>query len=683
MIDRPMATAKKQNASYREFELSDEQRTTLASLCQTFNPKLTPEAGDVAAVFENAANDWRIVDRIVKLVQVGSSEERGGFLRLLDELGQLGRGWTTGGAVRRFSDLPLADRLTVVDRLLHSREPHIVAMVRSIQRLTLQASYSGIDGNHLQESQQLRELHSALSYGFSSAMVPPPDGLAPSKIGLAQRRLACDYLVIGSGAAGAVMAAELAETGRSVLLVDGGPIVPRLQLGESEIVAANHFENYGTFDWGDCDVAITAAKTFGGGPVVNWGSCVDPPERLLQRWAKEFGFLDGLSEDFSHSLYTVRRRLRVTSETATVNSQNEKLRAGLERLGWHWQPVERNAVNCSGCDRCDFGCPSGSRQDTRETYLLDAQRLGVHLFPDCQVERLVFEGDRAVAAIARAKTEFDPEAEIEIEFRDVVICAGAIHSPAILLRSGLNLRHLGKNLHVHPTAIIPAWYGEEINAWRGPAQSVSSGQFSMRDEKGHGFWLETVPVHPGMTAMMLPWSSPRQHKRLMQLMTHMATTSIRCHDNGGGELALDRYGRPRVLYRLQRQDFWNLKDGVEAGLNVQQQAGAVMACLPTWDDHPIDFSENSRELSRGEWRPRLDRYFGEKTAKLFSVHQFSTCRLAHSPALGVVDLSGRVYGCRNVYVTDASVLPTATGVNPMLTIITLSHFLAQKIKNLT
>ncbi len=664
-------------------ELTERQTRTLRALCDTFNPQLSPGPGDSAEVFGNHAEAWPIVQRIVGLAMRLEPQDRRKFGRLLDALGDWRRGWWYGGVVRPFADLPSEAKLQVVQRLLGSRDRSVAAMIRSLQRLTLYTCYAGGGGKRIDSRDRLRRLHQALGYGFATDAVTKPDEVRPSRIELGQRRLACDYLVVGSGAAGAVMAAELAETGKSVMLVDCAPIAPRSELGQSEEASSNFYRSFGELNCGDSQVLLTMAATFGGGPVVNWGTCLDPPRHLLQQWANEYGFVDGLSHDFAHSLYTVRRRLQVALASSHVNRQNDLLRIGAERLGWHWHQLERNGVDCIGCDRCDFGCPSGARQDTRETYLLDAQRLGVFLLPECRIERLEFDGDRAVKAAARARTEADPEAEIEIDFRDVVLCAGAIHTPAILLCSGLSLPHLGKNLHVHPSALVPAWHGDEIKAWLGPAQTIACDEFARRDERGFGVTLETAPLHPGLAAMVLPWSEPRQHKRMMQELRRFTITLVLCRDRGGGQVCLGKNGLPIVKYRLSHPDFWNLHDGIEAAIAVQFAAGAQAAYLPTWDWQGVGPSEKRWELERTDWRRTTDRRLRPERLKLFSAHQFSTCRMANSAARGVVDNVGRVFGTRNVFVTDASALPTATGVNPMLTITTFSHFLAQKIKEIT
>ncbi len=664
------------------FALNERQQRTLARLCETFNPRLKPEAGDVPAFFENCVSESPVVARIVSLVRRLETHERSRILQLLDELGVPGRGWRVGGPIRAFDSLSLEQRTAVVKKLLRSRDSVNKAIVRSIQRLSLQGSYVSKSADEIPFGALQTKLHESIGYIYRNPQVAGVDHLMPSTLAVGQRQLACEYLVVGSGAAGAVMAAELAETGKRVLLVDSCEIASRSTLGQSETQANSRLESHGAFNCGSNPVLVTAAKTFGGGPVVNWGTCLDPPIKLLEQWANEFGFHDAVSADFQHSLFTVRRRLQVSDATSSLNRQNELLQTGLQRLGWKARLLERNAVDCNNCDRCEFGCTSGARQDTRETYLMDAQRLGAFLLPQCRLERLLFDGDRAIKALAIMKSETDSDIEVEISFRHVVLCAGAIHTPAILLRSGIAVPNLGQNLHLHPAAVVPAFHSEPVRGWLGAVQTIASDEWSVLDAEGYGIWLEVAPVHPGFAAMVLPWSDARQHKRLMQRIDRLANTLVICRDRGGGRVALDAQGRPKVFYSLDIRDEMNLQEGIGAALEVQEAAGADTAFLPTWDALEFNLRHDENESSVN-LRDRVSQLQLRGRLKLFSAHQFSTCRLASSPTLGVVDCTARLFGKRNVFVTDSSSLPTATGVNPMLTITTWSHFLAQKIKELT
>ncbi|MEZ6093158.1 MAG: GMC family oxidoreductase [Pirellulaceae bacterium] len=582
-------------------------------------------------------------------------------------------GWLTarfGFAPTRFSKRIIDIQMSIVERLLADGNKQEQWLLRSIQRISLATRYAVTEPEQLTPSQAT--YLDQIGYPLQTDQVPRPDRITVSKTAPGQRSFAAHYLVIGSGAAGAVMAAELAETGRDVLLVDEGHLVPRSELGGNEATANSQFyRTHGAFSLGENDTLITSAKTFGGGPVVNWGSCVDPPDFVLDEWARKFGFVDALSDDFKHSLFTVRRRLQISRDSTTLNRQNELLKVGLNRIGIEPKILERNAVECSGCDRCEFGCPTGARRDTRQTYLLDAQRLGVYLLPGCRIDRLEFEGSTATSAIAHLRTE-EGVVDAKLQFREVVVCSNAIESPALLLRSGLRARHLGKNLSLHPAVIVPAFFDTLVQGWHGPAQSVYTNLLENLDGEHRGALVETAPIHPGIASLYVPWDAKNKHARWMARLGSMAAVIVLARDRGGGEVFLNSQRQSRVRYRLQQPARNALAHGTIIASEAMFAAGAEAVITPTWG--PLNLNSGAEA--------KLQR-LKHADFKLFSAHQFSTCRISNSAKGGVVDTCGRVFGTKNVYVTDSSVLPTAPGVNPMLTITTVSHYLSQKIKAVT
>ncbi len=661
--------------------VSDKTKRTIAAIADTFNPSLDPSGTDNPHFFRNSAIAQGVAGRIEKHIESICASEQDKVIRFLARLDSPFFGLKLRRGGYSFSNAPLARRVSIVRRILESDDSFAKWTLRSIQRLSLQGSYvtTGPVENHSSNA----AMYEAIGYSTENQKVPRPQSLEASTIADRQISFACHYLVIGSGAAGAVMAAELAETGKSVLLVDAGRIVPGSELGLSESRAIRDlYQTFGTWANGDNEVLITTARTFGGGPVANWGTCYSPPRQVLQEWANRFGFVDVLNDDFEHSVYTVKRRLEVSTKTSIVNRQNHLLRQGIESLGLPTKLLERNASGCSGCDRCEFGCASGARRDTQQTYLMDAQRLGVYLLPKCEITKLNFKNDVAFEAEGILRDESGNPRDVRLQFRHVVVCGGAIHTPAILLRSGIRLRHLGKNLYLHPSAIVNAFFKDRVCAWDGPAQSIASDCFANLDGAGNGVLLETAPVHPGLAALYLPWNDPWHHKRLMQGIDHLAAILVLCRDSGHGELAIDSRGRPKIKYRFSPYDNSHLRSGIRLATAAMQTAGAETVYLPNWRSPGIDCLITKNLASYLAPRTLRDRDLSPEW-KLFSAHQMSTCRIGASPTEAVVDHLGRVFGTKNVYVTDASVFPTAIGVNPMITVTALSHYLAQGIKAVT
>jgi len=204
-------------------------------------------------------------------------------------------------------------------------------------------------------------------------------------------------------------------------------------------------------------------------------------------------------------------------------------------------------------------------------------------------------------------------------------------------------------------------------------------QFANLDGRGYGVRLETAPTHPGLAALTLPWLSGRGHKHLMQKLHQMANIIVLTRDFHGGRVTADRDGNPVLHYRLHPYDGRHLMRGLLEALRVHRAAGAVEVSAP----HNAHLSfHNKRDKDFEGFLAQVEAQgFKPNAYALFSAHQMSSCRIGGSTALGAVDPTGEMYEVKNLFVADGSVLPTASGVNPMVTIMGTAHYLAQQMKS--
>jgi choline dehydrogenase-like flavoprotein len=202
--------------------------------------------------------------------------------------------------------------------------------------------------------------------------------------------------------------------------------------------------------------------------------------------------------------------------------------------------------------------------------------------------------------------------------------------------------------------------------------------FADLDGRGYGVRLMNAPGHPGLFALATAWKSGRQHKQAMQQMEHTANIIIITRDYHGGQVKIDRAGNPVLDYRLHPNDAQHMMKGIQEALRIHVAAGAVEVHAP----------HNSRPTFRPGRDGTFDAYLKRVAAlglpsngfALFSAHQMSSARIAGSAAQGVADPNGETYEVKGLFIADGSVLPTCSGVNPMLTILGTAHFLAQRIK---
>jgi choline dehydrogenase-like flavoprotein len=261
----------------------------------------------------------------------------------------------------------------------------------------------------------------------------------------------------------------------------------------------------------------------------------------------------------------------------------------------------------------------------------------------------------------------------------VVVAAGGVESPALLLRSGLTLPQLGRNLHLHPTTAVAGLYSDRVEAWAGPPQTIVSNHFA-KIEGNYGFRLETAPMHPGLMAFAMPWASARQHRRTMQRCANVSAIIALARDASGGRVRVRRDGTTVITYHPGRMEQSLLGRGVAAAVRVHAAAGAqeVHTLYATGLSFRRNAATASKDIDAFCDRVARERMAGNR-AQLFSAHQMGTCRIGRDPRSAVCNERGEVFGVRGLFVADASSFPASSGVNPMITVMALAKCIAEGI----
>ena len=581
--------------------------------------------------------------------------------------------------MRPFNSLSLDERAGVLAHWRDHRDGKLRSFFQLVKRLTLYLSYTHPDPKSQSNSKNIT--WQAIGYDGETPLEAQPElDINFAKLKPHAEEIECDYLIIGSGAGGSVMAAELAKQNCRIIIAEKADYAPPSDFGTSEFEGmAKHFEDGGTLATSDLGISVLAGSSVGGGTAVNWMTCLDPPKPVLKHWADQFGFEAVLEERFQTSLLAIRKRLNVSTANSQHNLQNQKLLDGCDQLGFEAQQIQRNAKDCGDCGYCGFGCRSGAKQDTRQTFLADAMRLGAELLPSCTIERIVRDGKVATHAIAQVREADGNTRTLKIKFRTCVVAGGSISTPALLLRSGFENPHIGQNLRLHPTTAVVGFYDHPILPWKGAPQTIVCDEFSNLDGNDFGVRLETAPLHPGLGASALAWRDPKHNKRLLQQLGNSANTIVIARDRGSGAVVLDENQQVQIQYALSQTDQEHLLHGAARAVELHRATGAKFILGP--HQTPTEFS---REMSDKEFKRALGQMNGlggdANRLTLFSAHQMSSVRIADSPTRGAVDLQGRSYDAENVYVCDASIFPTAVGVNPMITIMGLSHMLAHLLR---
>ena len=284
--------------------------------------------------------------------------------------------------------------------------------------------------------------------------------------------------------------------------------------------------------------------------------------------------------------------------------------------------------------------------------------------------KVILEDGRAAGVTAKV-----PGGEITVRARQVALAGGSLLSPVVLLRSGIATATAGRGLHLHPVAAILALYPESLLPWSGVPQSVMSDAFAEVDEGRWGFRLEAAPTHPGIIASGSPWWSSQDHREVMAQCDHMAAFLAIVRDRGTGRVSIGRDGGVDIHYQPAAAERELLRRGSVELAKVHRAAGATRIIPLLTPPHGWRDGE-----AFDPWLDALGRRsISPNRILLFTAHQMSSCRIGTSAKDSVADPDGQVHGVPGLWVTDASAMPTASGVNPMLSLMALARRTATRM----
>ncbi|HEX6289010.1 MAG TPA: GMC family oxidoreductase N-terminal domain-containing protein [Herpetosiphonaceae bacterium] len=665
------------SATHSAAILSPTERATLTAACDALLPSLSAGPDEHADLFMRSAAELDIATAIERALTTFDRGQQAEFKRLLRVLDQPLVNGVLIGRRARFRDLALPER----ERVLQSLATHRWSLLRTgfqvLKRLATFLFYSVIDESGLNPT------WAAIGYTPS----PNPPAIRPALTLTTIDRpttLECDVCVIGSGAGGSVVAAELAAANKRVIVLEAGGGQQAPDFDQRELVGMERlYLDRGMIATRDLGVAILAGATLGGGTAVNWQTSLRTPPAIRDEWAARSGCAHFGDESFTRSLDAVTARLNVGESESVVNRNNATLRDGCDTLGYRWQTLPRNARDCdpAQCGYCVYGCRHGGKQSTAVTYLHDAQRLGdTTIVPRCRADRITLANGHVTGVIATATDAAQRTYAVQVRASVVVVAAGALHSPLILMRSGLKLPALGRNLFLHPTTAVSGTYSQRIELWDGPPQTILCNEFAELSGR-YGFRLETAPAHPGLLAMATPWFSARDHRRQMQATAYKSAAIVLVRDQVGGRVQPGRSGRPVVTYRPGPQERAHLQRGVQEAVRIHLAAGAHEVLTLHARQQLFRRGAESSSAAIDAFCAELARQMVDRNwLTLFSAHQMGTCRMGRDPRTAVCDADGAVFGVRGLFVADASAFPASSGVNPMITIMALAHHTAQRIK---
>jgi len=481
------------------------------------------------------------------------------------------------------------------------------------------------------------------------------------------RELAADVVVIGTGAGGAVVAAELAERGARVVVLEEGAHRRGADFdGRPVAMMPLLYRDHGLrAAIGNAVIPIPTGRCVGGTTTINSGTCYRALDGAFARWEREFG-LDGLQGELAPCYERVERAIAVAPVPDALFGNGERLAAAAcARLGWRAGAIPRNAAGCRGTGVCAFGCPRDAKQATHVSYVPRALAAGATLVTGARAERIELAGGRAtgisVALVDDAGRRTGRRLRVRAE--RVVVAAGALATPVLLARSGLAGRgsHVGRHLHVHPAVRVLAVLAERVAAWEGVPQAWHVAEF-----EAEGIFLQGQFTPPTLHAPNLPGFG-LAHKRRMEDYARMTSFGALISDASEGRVL----GSGAILYWMRRGDVEKLRRAVALTARLLFEAGA-REVYPGVRRHAV--LRGATDLAALEAaRVRAADF------DMMAFHPMGTARMARDPARGAVGRDGALFACHGVHVADASLLPSSCGVNPQLTIMALATRVAERI----
>ncbi|MEM7313156.1 MAG: GMC family oxidoreductase, partial [Planctomycetota bacterium] len=652
--------------------LNDRERRVLSAFCDTIHPRANDADNPRGPALRAAlsASDRGLPEMVEKILEAKEAKTRRRLRLMLKLLERRAINGMLAGHWAPFTKLSTEQRTEVLLAMANSPFNRIRGAFHGVKQLVSFLAYAN------SAKGKDNPFWPRFNYDGRAATVEESDDVLPTVNITHSQTLKCDVLVIGSGAGGAVVAAELAAAGQDVIVVDKGDYFSNSKLPNNELDGMRLlYEERGSLRTADRAIVVLAGSTLGGGTTVNWMTCLEPPMQLREQWAREHGFKAATSEAYADSVRSVMNRINVNQEESAPNFQNLAMERGCEALGYECSVISRNTKNCVKCDFCNFGCRYGAKQDTRRTYLHDAVSHNARIVVRANVNQINHKASRVTGADMTVCDEAGIQHVVKVECDRVVVSAGAIHTPAILMRSGLSNRNIGSNLHLHPVGGIFARYSEPVEAWKGAPQTRICEHFADLDGDGYGVRLENSPAHPGLWGLALPWQGGKRFRELMHQIPHLANTIVLTRDKFSGRVLLDSNGHPILDYKLNPYDAKHLMYGLEQSLRISRAAGAELVYGPHNDclsfecsRSDSEFEDYIKKVHECGTRPN---HLG-----LFCAHQMASCRIGGSSSLGAISPEGESYDVKNLYVADGSSLPTSTGVNPMVTILSTAHHIA-------
>ncbi|KAL2827599.1 hypothetical protein BDW59DRAFT_56234 [Aspergillus cavernicola] len=660
----------------------------------------SPDAAVLATQYleENLTSIPEVRQALQRLfTQYVHQEGRNGLSMILTALNTRAGSLLLTGSMIPIQDQPFYVREQVLQGWADSRLPPVRAVYRGLTAMFKKTWVTFSPTLYPTVGVPLVPIHGSPQDGFQYEFLQFPPGQKPEMI-------ETDVIVIGSGCGGSVAAKNLAEAGKRVIVVEKGYSFSTRQFPMKPSEGFNNmFDSGGSVTNDEGSMGVLYGSTWGGGGTINWSASLQTQGYVRREWANR-GLPFFTSMEFQNSLDRVCDRMGVSAECTNHNKANRMILEGARKLGYAAKAVPQNTGGTTHyCGHCTLGCHSGGKKGPIESFLVDAANANATFIEGFNVERVLFskkKAGRVASGVLGTWVSRDAhfgvsgvgavKRKVIIRARKVIVSCGSLHSPLLLLRSGIKNSNIGRNLYLHPVAISTAVFDEAIRPWEGACLTTVMNEFENIDGQGHGFKLECVSMLPAAILPIFTWRDGLDFKLQVAKLSHSAGFITLIRDRDSGRVYADpNDGRVRIDYSVSAFDRHHMVEALITSAKISYISGAKEIHTSYRDMPPfIRPAEDTGDSPLGINSPALQAWVDDLRRKApktsdkvmwASAHQMGSCRMGTSSRYSVVDTEGQVWGTKGLYVVDASIFPSASGVNPMITNMGIADYLSRNI----
>lgn len=458
-----------------------------------------------------------------------------------------------------------------------------------------------------------------------------------------------DFVIVGSGAAGATCARWLAAAGKSVIVIEEGA-PPKPAGGDALEVMTTLFRDAGaSATIGEDVIPLLQGKCVGGTTVINGAIQVPFPEMIWKEWVQEDKKWEKLLpwDRLMSAQERLFKELSIEATPPALWGQN----GGnlLKGLGDKAHPTLRNAPGCKGSGRCLQGCPNGAKQSVDVSLLPKAMTDGAVIYSSCEVKKILIKGSKAIGVQGKFSSGNKLTAYAK---QAVIMAASAIQTPWLLRKNGIKLE--GNGFQCHPGVAVAGLFPQKIHGMPEATQSAESLHWLSERIK-----FESLGMPRAFRAARVPGSGKVLQSRLEKL-DHVACWGVAARAEARGKVARGPFG-PLVHYTPTMNDRRTMLKGLSILAEAMLDAGAT----EIW---PAVYGAPETIYTAQEARALANLTPSSGLFPMAATHLF--CGVSVRDKFQVEGIDGLV-------VADSSLFPSNIGVNPMLSIMSAATLVAE------